>query len=249
MDWQPIRSWAPLVGAVVSFGVLGCLSTESGSTGAGSNAGGGSAGAPQGLSGDASSRGGRTGGPSDADGAGVAPGDVLSSEPGGGTSCEPPTEGLGTAIGSTFDGNITLKDCGRNPVRLADLMCGHPLTLIEIGAGWCQPCIEQASTLEDRIVSAFGPEGLQVISVVFQDEQGNPATSEFCREWRQGFDLSTPVLYDPDLLSDLSLFFTDVQASTPVNLLVDANFRIVFKSAGEVPTDLGDTIASLLGGN
>lgn len=159
-------------------------------------------------------------------------------------SCEAPSEGFGTGAGGIFDANIVLKDCDGNSVRLADLMCDKKLTLVDIGAGWCEPCIQQAQTLDADIYEPNKGKGLQVISILFEDSKSLPATQAFCKQWRSDFGLTSPVLYDPTF--KMQPYFTELSSSTPVNMLVDADFRIVYKRSGEAPSDLGQTIQSEL---
>ncbi|GMV41919.1 MAG: hypothetical protein AMXMBFR64_36350 [Myxococcales bacterium] len=159
-------------------------------------------------------------------------------------ACEAPSEGFGTAPGGIFDANVVLKDCDGNLVRLADLMCGKRLTLVDIGAGWCDPCIQQAKTLDAQIYEPNKGKGLQVISILFEDSKSLPATAAFCKQWRADFGLTSPVLYDPTF--KMKPYFTEVASSTPVNMLVDGDFRIIYKRSGEAPADLGQTIASEL---
>ncbi|NUN12385.1 MAG: redoxin domain-containing protein [Myxococcales bacterium] len=158
--------------------------------------------------------------------------------------CEAPSEGLGTSLGAKFDASITIKNCDFDNVVLKDLMCGHKLTLIDIGAGWCGPCIDQARILDEEFYEPFKDKGLQVISILFENASGQPANSDFCEFWRDEFKLTSPVLADPTFKT--KTYFTDVQSSTPVILLVDENFTIVYKRSGETPSDLKSTIEQQL---
>lgn len=177
-------------------------------------------------------------------GTGTASGDA---SPGAltGPKCGLPEVGTGTKQGELFDANIELKDCDGNKVLLGDLMCGHKLTLIDISAGWCSPCADQASTLDSEIYEPFRDSGLQVISILFEDAKTFPANATFCKQWTSDFGLTSPVLYDP-VFQKLSAYFADVSSSTPVNLLVDDSFTIIYKRSGEVPKDLSQTIAAEL---
>lgn len=158
----------------------------------------------------------------------------------GAAACEAPTEGLGTDTGQRFDASVVLKDCDGNSVRLADLMCGKKLTLVDIGAGWCEPCIEEAQTLEAEVYGPNKGKGLQVISILFEDSQSLPATKAFCQQWRSTYGLTSPVLYDPTF--KMQPYFAELSSSTPVNMLVDQDFTIVYKRSGEAPSDLQQTI-------
>jgi thiol-disulfide isomerase/thioredoxin len=161
-----------------------------------------------------------------------------------GPGCDTPTEGFGTSQGELFDPSVTLKDCDGNQVTLAELMCGKELTLIDIGAGWCEPCQEQAETLDEEIYEPFRDKGVQVISILFENGQHLPANVEFCKQWKGTYGLTSPVLVDPTFR--LKPFFTNVSSSTPVILLVDDTFTIVYQRSGEAPKDLVQTIEAEL---
>ena len=77
-------------------------------------------------------------------------------------ACEAPDpETVGTGLGDTFDVFAKLTNCDGEKVQLLDLMCGKKLTFVDISAGWCQPCKEQAETLDEEIYEPFKDQGLQ----------------------------------------------------------------------------------------
>jgi len=141
-----------------------------------------------------------------------------------------------------FEGSIT--DCDGNSVSLYDIISQSELTLFNVGAGWCEPCVEESETLDLDIFRQFCPRGLRVVQVLFQDEDSRPATKLFCGEWRDRFTLSFPVVVDP-LFSTVD-YFDSVTAQTPLNFLVDRTGKIVFKEAGTPASDLPQRIDALL---
>jgi len=161
-------------------------------------------------------------------------------------ACEAPDpETVGTGLGDTFDVFAKLTNCDGEKVQLLDLMCGKKLTFVDISAGWCQPCKEQAETLDEEIYEPFKDQGLQVISVIFEDPDGYPATSSYCEVWRDTFSLTSPVLVDPALIA-LKQQFVDAGNAAPINLLLDENFKIIYIRSGENPADLVETIEAEL---
>ncbi|RMH39116.1 MAG: hypothetical protein D6689_17495 [Deltaproteobacteria bacterium] len=157
----------------------------------------------------------------------------------------PPTGDYGGEVGQylpDFDASIT--DCDGNPVSLYDIVSQAELTLVSIGAGWCEPCITESQTLDADVFRAFCARGLRVVQVLFEDAQSRPATKLFCSEWKQRFALSFPVTVDP--LFTTRALFDSIQAQTPLNLLVDATGKIVFKETGTPGEGLPDQIDALL---
>ena len=160
--------------------------------------------------------------------------------------CEgPDPESVGTGLGDTFDVFKSLTNCDGEKVQLLDLMCGKKLTFVDISAGWCQPCKEQAETLDEEIYEPFKDQGLQVISIIFEDPDGYPATSSYCQVWRDTFSLTSSVLVDPALIA-LKQQFVDAGNAAPINLLLDEDFKIIYIRSGENPSDLVETIEAEL---
>lgn len=154
-----------------------------------------------------------------------------------------PSGPYGTGVGDTFE-NIALDDCDGVNLDFGDVLAQSELVLFNVGAGWCGPCIEETETLDQDVFREYCERGLRVIQVVFQDDESRPATGLFCRDWRQEFGLSFPVLYDP--LFETNRYFESVEAQTPINFLVDASGEIVYKSVGTVAADLDERIEQFL---
>ena len=149
----------------------------------------------------------------------------------------------GTEVGDRM-ADFTLDDCDGDPVRFGDILAGSQLVLVNIGAGWCEPCVEETETLDSDIFRRFCGRGLGVSQVLFQDTKSRPASKLFCSQWRQQYQLSFPVVVDP--LFTTEDFFESVQSQTPINVLVDSAGEIVFRSTGAPPADLAERIDELL---
>ena len=74
-------------------------------------------------------------------------------------------------------------------MTFGDILGQSELVLFNIGAGWCQPCVEESETLDTEIFRPFCSRGLRVVQVVFQDEDSRPSTSLFCNRWKQRFEM------------------------------------------------------------
>jgi len=185
--------------------------------------------------------------PGDASEAGGDEGDVDGQEDAS-VECTWPTEGTGFALGDTFSPDMVLRECDGTERTLGELMCGHKLTLIDLSAGWCQPCKEQALTLDLEIYEPYKDAGLQVVSIIFQSEDSGVATSSTCEEWRDAFELTSPVLTDPffNLNGGVKAMFDAAGGAAPVNMLVDETFTIKYVHSGEKPVGLDKVIEGFL---
>jgi len=149
----------------------------------------------------------------------------------------------GTEVSQRF-ADFTLDDCDLRAVRFADWLSEAELVLVNVGAGWCQPCIEETRTIMQNIYSPFCGRGLRIVQIMFEDERSRPATSLFCRQWRDAYMLTFPVLIDPTF--DWSRIYFAGGAQTPLNLLVDKQAVIRYRSVGVAPADLAQRIDALL---
>lgn len=154
-----------------------------------------------------------------------------------------PTGPFGTEVGDLFE-DIELDDCDGNKIRFGDILAQSKVTLFNIGAGWCQPCVDETETLDAEIFRASCGQGLRVVQVLFQDQDAEPATKLFCSEWREQFTLSFPVLVDP--LFATQKYFQSVESQTPINYLIDPTGTIRYKETGTPAGDLPQRIQSLL---
>jgi peroxiredoxin len=156
-----------------------------------------------------------------------------------------PSGDLGDEVGDFIaDFETSITDCDGNSISLYDVISQSELTLFNVGAGWCEPCVEESQTIDAEIFREFCPRGLRVVQVLFQDEESRPATKLFCDEWRNRFSLSFPVAVDP--LFTTMEYFDSVTSQTPLNFLVDRTGKIVFKETGTPAEDLPDRIDARL---
>lgn len=182
-----------------------------------------------------------------------------SAEPGNpGASLEPPPEcalaevpddwsypagPYGGELGEILE-DFSMRDCDGNTVTFGEILSQSRLTLFNIGAGWCEPCVTETQTLDAEIFREFCGRGLRVVQVLFEDEASEIPSTRFCQDWRESFGLSFPVLVDQLFVSEK--YFVSVASQTPINFLVDSSGEIVFKSTGTPPADLAERIDALL---
>jgi peroxiredoxin len=154
-----------------------------------------------------------------------------------------PAGPYGDEIGETLE-NFTLDDCDGNEIDFGDVLGQSEITLVSIGSGWCDPCIEESETLDSEVFREFCPRGLQVVQILFEDELSRPATKLFCSEWRERYTMSFPVVVDPLFVT--GKYFETIESQTPINFLVTNTGEIVFKSLGTPAFDLPDRLDELL---
>lgn len=163
--------------------------------------------------------------------------------------------GYGSKVGERLANNAGLRlvDCEGREVELADFLCERENgrhnagVLVNIGAGWCGPC--QSETLEfPELYAEYHDRGIELVQVLFQDWSAQAPTQGFCRDWSVGnwrvgdgtqsqdvgVEIGFPVLLDQ--VNDwTSIYLQDPQSATPVNMLIDANGNIRWKTEGQLP--------------
>lgn len=163
--------------------------------------------------------------------------------------------GYGTEVGQRLE-NFTLIDCAGNELEWASLFCRRDdigvhnrAVLLNIGAGWCEPCREETKEDFPPLYDELNQQGIEIVQVLFQDWEAQFPTKSFCEDWSAGewdtenlgFGLPFPVWLDQT--NDwTSTYLSDPQSATPVNLLLDANANIRWKTVGEKPDDLDQAV-------
>lgn len=167
----------------------------------------------------------------------AAGGDVAAAGSGGqaegivGSGCSWATEGTGAEIGDPLPLVASLSDCELNPTTLHELACGFDVTVVSVGAGWCQACIDETPMLIAELFRPHAAEGLQVVQVLTEQVQpGLPATSALCREWTAEFGVPYPVVIDPTFGSEV--LFPGTDRTLPLTLIVDGGGVIRHSWAG-----------------
>jgi thiol-disulfide isomerase/thioredoxin len=168
----------------------------------------------------------------------------------GDADADRPCDGTeGFALGNHFEG-FTFTSCENTSasVTYADVPAGDVL-LFNVSAGWCQPCIEETPGFE-TFYEAHREEGFSLVQVLYEDENHQPVTEQFCERWRNGLDGAFPqlltftVLLDPGSLV-LPTMFEDL-VNLPQSIAVDRNGCVVGTWTG-APTNPDDPEATLEG--
>jgi thiol-disulfide isomerase/thioredoxin len=156
-----------------------------------------------------------------------------------------PAGPYGQEVGNIFDpsGVEGLKDCDNEPVHFLDVFASARLVLLNVGAGWCTPCEAENERIVEDIHDPFCGRGLRIVEVLFQDADAGPETSLHCREWRDRFGLTFPVLKDPTFKT---MAYFEGGSQTPLNLLIDRAGVIRFRETAIAPPGLDAVIDALL---
>ncbi|MEC8023329.1 MAG: TlpA disulfide reductase family protein [Myxococcota bacterium] len=142
---------------------------------------------------------------------------------GAGTTCE-----QGQAL---LD--FTIKNCEGTDTVFSEQLCQAKCTLVYFGAGWCVPCRDKQPTLQ-KWHDTYGDAGFQVINILREDSgPSDLATTTFCQEWSEEYQLTFPVLIDPtDRITATCLG----SQAFPVSLLVRDNWDVLYQDySGETP--------------
>jgi hypothetical protein len=91
--------------------------------------------------------------------------------------------------------------------------------LLNAVASWCSVCRSEYQDLRNKgIYEEFGPRGLQVFGVLFEDNDGEPSTYRDLLNWTRAYSVEFPFVNDPGFRS--GVFFD--KSATPMNMLIDA---------------------------
>lgn len=91
--------------------------------------------------------------------------------------------------------------------------------LLNAVASWCGVCRTEYQDLRNKgIYEEFGPRGLQVFGVLFEDNNGEPSTYRDLHNWTRAYSVAFPFVNDPGFRS--GVFFD--KSATPMNMLIDA---------------------------
>jgi len=168
-----------------------------------------------------------------------------------------PSEGIGTEPGSVvknacFVGyrapdRVAATAAHRETIAFSDYYDpagtkGVSLLLINTAAIWCGACVVEHGTLPDH-ENQLGPEGLVILSTLFQDAHRDGATLEDVERWIANFHTNFPMVADPAI--QLERYAS--ADSAPLNMLVDPrSMKILRKYVGDQGTVMWPYIESEL---
>lgn len=170
-----------------------------------------------------------------------------------------PTGPFGTKLGATIEDlsfygwrnpSASSFDLGRaETIRLSDYYNqsaagqGIEYILLNVVASWCGVCrSEYAQLSEQEVYAALSPRGLQIIGVLYEDNNGDPSRFVDMLNWAQTFAVSFPFVNDPGFKT--GRYFD--RSATPMNMLIDARtMKIVQVGTGYRP-DMFEQVGLLL---
>jgi hypothetical protein len=146
---------------------------------------------------------------------------------------------VGTVVANTcFSGWSTPGSTAHTAAELEDIPLGafhdpsgkqYELLLVNTAALWCAACKSEHKTLGQHWAD-LAPRGLGLVSALFQDNAGGPATVDDLKQWVEAFDVKFPMVLDPDY--QLGIYASADTA--PLNLLIDArSMQIMQKFVGD----------------
>jgi hypothetical protein len=110
----------------------------------------------------------------------------------------------------------------------------YELLLVNSAALWCAACQSEHEDLPERYAE-YGPRGLVILSALFQDQKGDPATVDDLALWVETYATPFPMALDPDY--QLGVYAP--AGSAPLNLLLDARTMVILeKFTGDQSTVL-----------
>ena len=159
--------------------------------------------------------------------------------------CESMWEGTGpTGTGSLGDVTWTAYQNGDVPLNfqmedqygeMVDLysFCGKHVMIVQ-SAGWCGPCRSLAETAQHE-QDLYRVEGLQIIEMITENNQGQPPDIEFVQEWADEYGMTDiPVLQGPRatsweseiMLWDTNMAIPSVWHISPEGVILSADEHI-----------------------
>lgn len=146
----------------------------------------------------------------------------------------------GTEVGDRVPPFI-VRQCDGAEVSLHDLVCGRPLTLIDIGSAASAGCIEATRTfVSDPDFAALRADGLQIVQIFTSDSELQRPSDSFCQRYVQRHGIDFDFLIDPPARTDA--FSTHY----PLNLVVDARGVILHKWSPVIPPERLDLLRAAL---
>ena len=111
---------------------------------------------------------------------------------------------------------------------------GYALLIANTAAVWCQACKVEHQTLPERYAT-YAPRGLALVSALFEDKDAKPARPEDLVTWVQAFDVSFPMVLDPEY--QMGIYAS--RETAPLNLVIDAaTMTLLKKEIGDHPAVL-----------
>ncbi len=134
--------------------------------------------------------------------------------------------------------------CAGGKLSLRSLVCGHRLTLLDIGTGHLAECVQTTDVYSvSPDFAQMKADGLQIIQIFRQDPDGEIPTSVWCEDYvaQHGVE-DYEFLMDPLLETNAIAGFMDL----PLNLILDHEGRVVQRWAATIPKNKIERLQELL---
>lgn len=174
------------------------------------------------------------------------------------SACTYPPGPYGTRVGDVVDPSLVwhgyVDDSGQpTTISIGDFQdCegtkGVRALLIDESATWCGDCVSEATQIEPLVGAKWEDEGVRVLTLMAQDAQESPATTDTALSWRNEFALTKgAVCADPEwTMKRWGVAQDGGDNGFPTNVLVDPRtMRIVAIQ----PPDLEGTVDNLARAN
>jgi peroxiredoxin len=105
-----------------------------------------------------------------------------------------PKASYGTTQGELIQ-NFALMDQHGRKIYLEDF-CGD-VVVLQMGAMWCPSCQAEANKIP-MLMDKYGSQGLAILNLLAETPTSEPPTQADLLAWSDYFDVSSPVLADPN---------------------------------------------------
>jgi hypothetical protein len=99
---------------------------------------------------------------------------------------------------------------------------GARVLVLNASAVWCSVCrVEYTHLMRDQVYANYRPKGIEILGVLFEDNDGLPARPQDLELWggSNGFSVTFPLVLDPGFKTGV-YFASD---ATPLNMIIDTS--------------------------
>lgn len=140
--------------------------------------------------------------------------------------------------------NLSFVGSDGTPVDFESLRadCKYKLAIVTTSAGWCTACREEQPKIQ-KFFDDYASHGVLVVVTLFEDDNYDPADADLAAGWKSRYDLTFPVLADPEF--GLGAYYDRDQ--TPMIMVLDLeHMQIKHLMNGFVDSDVRSLINGLL---
>ncbi len=174
-----------------------------------------------------------------------------------GSACAYPAGPYGTTVGAVVAPTLSWQgyvDDSTTPTTVAvtdyydcNGSQGINAVLLDESAQWCSDCAAEEATIAPEIGSTWKSQGIEVLTLLAQDTNENPATLATALSWRNEYALTTgAVCADPQWTTKLWGGATGEGNGFPTNVVIDPR---TMKIVAIQPADVEGTVTNLAAAN